>query len=233
MKNLLLQKVDAILKTLAVQGQISMNELSSALNIPLPTLSRVVSDLMEMKLVEKIDYHHLTLGTAMIRYGECCRSHNPLPAVSIPRITAFAEELHMSVLMAAYDDGMMFPLYSRIDPQEQHPLGIWESGLALVLMTEAGLPQDECLELYRQNQPDTGVAGLLIFERELDNVKANRRLFRVNTMRLWSCSMPLKSKHPVCGICFYGKAPADRTMERFSFDCTRLMARLNSSLDRE
>jgi len=59
MKNLLLVKMQAVLETLAAEGTVSLNTLSERLNIPLPTLSRLVSDMVEMKLVEKIDYYRI------------------------------------------------------------------------------------------------------------------------------------------------------------------------------
>ena len=59
MKNLLLHKVRLVLETLAAHGTVSLNELSTRLNIPLPTLSRLISDMAEMKLVEKIDYYRI------------------------------------------------------------------------------------------------------------------------------------------------------------------------------
>ena len=52
MKNLLLHKVQLVLDTVAASGTIAINELAEKLDIPLPTMSRLLSDMTEMKLLE-------------------------------------------------------------------------------------------------------------------------------------------------------------------------------------
>jgi DNA-binding IclR family transcriptional regulator len=56
MKNLLLQKFHQVLEIVAVNGVQTLSELSAELDIPLPTLGRLISDMTEMNLLEKIDH---------------------------------------------------------------------------------------------------------------------------------------------------------------------------------
>ena len=53
MKNRLLNKVQLVLEALASSGTLTINELSEKFNISRPTMSRIISDMAEMKLVEK------------------------------------------------------------------------------------------------------------------------------------------------------------------------------------
>ena len=66
MKNQLLGKVQTVLETLiCAKKPLSIKELSDQLAMPLPTVSRLCSDLVEMGLIEKTDYHHLVPGISL------------------------------------------------------------------------------------------------------------------------------------------------------------------------
>lgn len=230
MKNLLLQKVKLVLDTVAASGTVAINELAEKLDIPLPTMSRLLSDMIEMKLLDKPDYYHVTLASGMIRLGECARKHSFLVRRVAPLLDRYAEQVQMNVLLAGFDADTMFTIYHRGKSENDNL--IWDCGLALVLMDQAKLPQAECEELFRRNVPDLSDTARLIFTREMESIKNERMLFRSNTMRRWSCACGFEYRKFNYGFCFYGHAP-DLSRERFVLDCSMVLSRIISVLNEE
>ncbi|MBE6392253.1 MAG: winged helix-turn-helix transcriptional regulator [Lentisphaerae bacterium] len=232
MKNLLLVKMQAVLETLAAEGTVSLNTLSERLNIPLPTLSRLVSDMVEMKLVEKIDYYRIAPASGLIRMGECARKHSYLVQTAAPILQEFAEKMKMNLLFGAFDNRTMFRLFEYGNAAASSRI-FWETGLALVLMERAGCSECECSEFFRSSNPGYSETDLLIFEREMEYVKHNHNLLRTNTMRQWGCSQGMIYRDLVCGFCFYGLAPENCSRDRFDLDCTMLLSKITSALKEE
>ena len=230
MKNLLLHKVQLVLNTVAASGTIAINELAEKLDIPLPTMSRLLSDMTEMKLLDKPDYYHVSLASGMIRLGECARKHSFLVRQIAPLLDLYAEKVQMNVLLAGFDADTMFNIYHRGKTENNNI--IWDCGLALVLMDQAKLPQIKCEELFRQNVPDFSDTARLIFAREMESIKSERILFRSNTMRQWSCACGFEYRKFNYGFCFYGHAP-ECTRERFILDCSMVLSRIISALNEE
>lgn len=231
MKNLLLNKVQLVLEALASSGALTINELSEKFDIPLPTMSRLISDMTEMKLVEKIDYYRVAPAPGLIRFGNAAREHSALTRRTIPLLDRFAGQVQMNFILAGFDENTMFPIYHRGQAEESDRV-IWESGLALVLMTQAQLPENECRELFLQNIPGATETELIILNRELENIKTEQLLFRSNTMRIWSCSCGFEYRKLACGFCFYGTAP-ELSRERFVVECSRIQSRITAIFNEE
>ena len=232
MKNLLLAKMQTVLETMAHSGRVSINELSEKLNIPLPTLSRLISDMCEMKLIEKINYYQVAPAAGMIRLGECARKHSILVQTVVPELKNYADKVQMNFILAAFDNNTMFNLYSSGNTDNSSAL-IWESGLAMVLMERAGLSDAGCIKLFRDSNPGYSDTDLVIFEREMDSVRQSRTFFRTNTMRRWGCSHSFVYRNQVCGFCIYGQAPENCSREKFVLNCDMLLSHITSALNEE
>ncbi|MBO5821589.1 MAG: helix-turn-helix domain-containing protein [Lentisphaeria bacterium] len=232
MKNLLLNKVQLILEALASSGALSINELAEKFDIPLSTVSRIISDMTEMKLVEKIDFYRVAPAAGLIRLGESARKHSNLVQRTVPLLDRFAEQMQMNVILAGFEENTCFPLYRRGKTENSSNI-IWESGLALVLMDQAALPFDQCRELFLQNSPGAAETELLIFSRELENIKNEQRLFRSNTMRQWSCCCGFHYRGLACGFCVYGTAAPEHSREHFIMECARLQSRITAIFSEE
>ena len=231
MKNRLLNKVQLVLEALASSGTLTINELSEKFGISLPTMSRLISDMAEMKLVEKIDYYRVAPAPGLIRLGEAARKHSLLVQRTVPLLDRFADQMQMNFILAGFDQNTMFPIYHRGKAEESRSV-IWDSGLALVLMEQAKLSFDQCRELFLQNIPDATETGLIIWSRELESIRAEQRLFRSNTMRKWSCSCAFEYRSLICGFCFYGTAP-EISRERFAMECSRMQSRITAIFNEE
>ena len=232
MKNLLLAKMQMVLETVAVSGAVSINELSEKLDIPLPTLSRLISDMTEMKLVEKVDYYRIAPAAGMIRLGECAKKHSVLVQTVVPLLQSYAEKNQMGAMLAAFEENTMFTLWeSGIDTAITNRL--WETGLALVLIERSGIGNEEISELFRSNMPVSSDTDRIIFEREMDQIRQNRMLFRTNTMRQWSCSHSFIYRGLVCGFVIHGLAPEHCSRERFDLDCSMILSRITAALNEE
>ena len=63
MKSSLMFKAASILEAIcASKHPVAIKELTGILDLPLPTVSRLCADLIEIGLLEKTDYHHLVPG---------------------------------------------------------------------------------------------------------------------------------------------------------------------------
>ena len=230
MKNLLLAKMQMVLEAVSASGIITINELSEKLDIPLPTLSRLISDMAEMQLIEKLDYYRVAPAAGMIRMGECAKRHSYLVQIASPMLQSYAEQRQMGVILAAFDQNSMFTLFE-FGTENIGQNRIWETGLAMVLLERYGVDNAGAVALYRENVPGGSDTDIIIFEREMDQIRQNRMLFRTNTMRQWSCSHSFVYRGLVCGFCFYGHAPENCSRERFDLDCSMILSRITSALN--
>lgn len=231
MKNRLLNKVLLVLDALAESGALSVNELAERFSIPLPTMSRLLSDMVEMKLVEKIDYYRVAPAPGLIRLGECARKHSALVQKISPALNRFAEKIQMNVLLAGIDKNTMFTIYHHGKTAGDENI-IHDTGLALVLLHQTGATPDECREFMIKNHPGISDTDLLILNREMESLNDERQLFRANTMRQWSCAMGFTYRGLDCGFCFYGRAP-ECSRERFVLDCSMVLSHITAILKDE
>ena len=231
MKNRLLSKVLLVLDALAEAGSLSVSELAEMFSIPLPTMSRLLSDMVEMKLVEKLDFYRVAPAPGLIRLGECARKHSALVRKISPVLNRHAEKIQMNVLLAGFDKNTMFTIYHHGKSAGNENI-IQDSGLALVLLNQSGAAPEECRNFLKKNHPGISDTELLIFTREMESISDEHLLFRANTMRQWSCSMGFSCRGLDCGFCFYGKAP-ECSRERFVLDCSMVLSHVTAILKEE
>lgn len=232
MKNLLLQKFHQVLETVAVKGIRTLSELSGELDIPLPTLSRLISDMVEMNLLEKVDHYRVAPAPGLIRLGECAKSHSPHYQYMVPEIRKFSEKMQMNVELAGMKEENMFSFYSGSLPRN-HIMTPWESGLKPVLLIMSGVPMERCLQLFSVEIPGVSATEHVILERELESVRSEKKLFRTNTMRQWSWVSAFCSRDMWFGLCFYGSSAENCSRERFDIECSMLTGHIMSALNEE
>lgn len=230
MKNLLLNKVKWILEEVTCSPEpLSLQQLAESSGIPVPTVSRISSDLVEMGLLEKVGYHHFAPGPGLVSLGEIAKNNNQLLKKTEPLIRNFAGSVNMNSLLCGFYNGRIFQLFSSGNV-EVSPHLPWRTGSAIMLLAAAKIGKEKALEYFISEYPDADGAEKLIFEREFDNAALKRNLFRINSMRHWSISLPFFCNDICYTLCFYGPAPSDRTQERFSFDCSILISKIKSAI---
>ena len=232
MKNLLLQKFHQVLETVAVNGVRTLSELSSELDIPLPTLSRLISDMTEMNLLEKVDHYRVAPAPGLIRLGECAKMHSRNYQLMVPEIRKFSERMQMNTVLSGMENEVMFDLFTSLLPRN-HVLTSWENGLRPVLLVMSGVPVERCLQLFAQAYPGTSFTERMILERELESVIREKRIFRTNTMRQWCWASAFVSRKMWVGIVFYGSAAENCSRERFDIECSMLTSRIMSAINEE
>ena len=102
MKSSLLTKAGAVLEAVcSLDHPAAIKELTGILQLPLPTVSRLCADLVEIGLLEKTDYHHLIPGIALIRFGSRALELSPLLGAlrGIPLSLILVRCRHMSVFV--------------------------------------------------------------------------------------------------------------------------------------
>lgn len=232
MKNLLLQKFDQVLELVAVKGARSLNELSAELDIPLPTLSRLISDMVEMNLLEKIDYYRVAPAPGLIRLGECAKNHSRLYQIAVPKIRQFAEKTQTNAVFAGIEDEVVFKFFDCSLPKN-HTVSMWENGLMPVMLVASGVKSPRCLELFKDAYPAASAMEMMILEQDLEYAAREKKIFRTNTMRQWSCALSFFSCRMHLGICFYGNVADKYSRERFDMECSMLVSHIASNLKEE
>ena len=206
--------------------------MSCELDIPLPTLSRLISDMVEMDLLEKVDHYRVAPAPGLIRLGECAKSHSPHYRYMVPEIRKFSEKMQMNAELAGMKEENMFSFFSA-SLYRNHVMTPWESGLKPVLLIMSGTPMERCLQLFSQENPGASAMDRVILERELESVRNEKKLFRTNTMRQWCWASAFCSRNMWFGLCFYGSAAENCSRERFDIECSMLTGRIMSALNEE
>ncbi len=232
MKNQLLGKVQLALEALSRAGKpLSIKELSEKIAVPLPTLSRLCSDLIEMGLVEKTDYHHLVPGTSLIRYGVRASEISPLLNYSGEIIREFAEKNSLNALLYGYEKGSFFKMF---DFTGNHPdvNAFWRTGAFQVPLVSAGKNLQKALEEIKRFFPDMTVEERLIIEREYEKLLKEKILVRSGINRQYAVTLPFSYRKIYCALSFYGHISKESSPDKLVFESLRVVSRIRAALYR-
>ena len=103
MKNLLLAKTFAVLDAISgADGEILFRDLAARLEIPPPTLSRIVADLLEQGMIEKRGRGRLVPACGMLRLGQRAYRNSPLCRAAAPLLRDRAAKLEVGAAFFAF-----------------------------------------------------------------------------------------------------------------------------------
>ena len=232
MKNQLLGKVQTVLETLiCAKKTLSIKELSDQLAMPLPTVSRLCSDLVEMGLIEKTDYHHLVPGISLIRYGELAAGVSPLLNFSGEIIREFSKKNSLNALLYGYEKGSFFKMFEYAG---NHPEAdaFWRTGAFQVPLVSAGKNLQKALEEIERFFPDVTVEEKLIIEREYEKLLKEKILVRSGINRQYAVTIPFNYRKIYCALSFYGHIPKESSPDKLVFESLRVVSRIRAALYR-
>lgn len=233
MKNQLLGKVQSVLETLSgSQKPLSIKELSAQLSLPLPTLSRLCSDLIEMGLIEKTDYHHLVPGISLIRYGNMAAEISPLLNISGAMIRDYVWKNGLNALLYGYDKGNFFKIFDCAKQYSESRKAFWQTGAFQVLLAASGKNLQDALEEIGKIFSGVTVEEMLIIEREYEKLLKEKILVRSGINRHYAVTIPFRYREIYCAASFYGHISKENSPDKVYFESLRIVNRIRAELYR-
>ena len=232
MKSSLMFKAASILEAIcASKHPVAIKELTGILDLPLPTVSRLCADLIEIGLLEKTDYHHLIPGITLIRFGHQAQDLSPLISTLRQPVNDFSALSGLNAAVYGFDRGSFFHIYSRhaANPVQD---ALRYTGAFLVLLAASGLAVEKVQDIVLKKYPDMPVTERVICDREFSVVQKQKTLTRVAPGRKWMISMPFVYDGIPCSLSFYGQGREDRTVEAEFFEMSKVLSRIRTGLDR-
>jgi len=232
MKSTLLEKSFRILDRIASSpAPVTLKELASDLELNASTVSRIASDLAARNLIRKAGYHSFVPSTGLIRLG-LDALETPLLRSASALLKERVSELGVNGVLAGIDAGRPVCLcaHEAGGTGRPHPAP-WDSPLVSVILASRGdLGQAEkFFDLSSADvvpRPDARARELFL---QRFRAASERGFIAVQDPRLgWSVSFPVPAGTDIYGVCLYGSAAENRSIDRMQFECSRLASRLSS-----
>jgi hypothetical protein len=232
MKSSLLSKAGAVLEAVCtIDHPVAIKELTQILGMPLPTVSRLCADLVEIGLLEKTDYHHLIPGISLIRFGHRAKKLSPLINTVKKFVDNYSDESGLNAAIYGFDKGSFFHIYSCHQNNPSHD-ALRYTGAFLVMLTTAGFSSEKAQATVLKKYPDMSVTERVICDREYDLLRQNKPLTRISPHRKWAITMPFVYNGIPCSLSFYGQGREDRTFEAELFNESKVLSKIRSAIDR-
>ncbi|MBR7130918.1 MAG: helix-turn-helix domain-containing protein [Lentisphaeria bacterium] len=232
MKSSLLTKAGAVLEAVcSLDHPAAIKELTGILQLPLPTVSRLCADLVEIGLLEKTDYHHLIPGIALIRFGSRALELSPLLGALKQPVEDFSSVSGLNAAVFGFSGGTFFNIYNCIRHNPMQDV-LRYTGACLVLLAAAGVPAAEAQAIMEKRYPDMPVTEKVICDREFSECQKHNTLCRVAPNRKWMITMPFTYDGIICSLSFFGQGKAERTIEAELFEVSKVLSRIRTTIDR-
>lgn len=232
MKSSLLSKAGAVLEAVCrLDHPVAIKELTQMLDMPLPTVSRLCADLVEIGLLEKTDYHHLIPGIALVRFG--CRALELSPLLSVLKapVENFSAASGLNAVVYGFADSTFFNVYNCIRNNPVQDV-LRYTGAFLVLLAAAGIPADKAQQIAIERYPDMPVTERVICDREFSECQKHKTLTRIAPNRKWMISMPFYYDGIAFALSFFGQGREERTVEAEQFEISKVLSRIRTGIDR-
>lgn len=232
MKSSLLAKTKAVLEAVCqAERPVAIKELTSVLDMPLPTISRLCADLVEIGLLEKADYHHLIPGISFIRFGCRAREVSPLIEALKQPVSDYLNVSGLSAAVFGFDREYPFEIY--LDRRETLTQDILRhTGAFMVLLNAAGVSPEKAQRLILRRYPDMSATERVICDREFHVIRRQGYLTRVLPNRRWMITMPFTYGTAVCALAVYGTGREGSSIEAEMFEVSKVVSRIRTRVDR-
>ena len=232
MKIKLLAKAGAVMDALcSASAPMSLKELSVVLDMPVPTLSRLCNDMVEMQWLIKSDYHHFAPGIAMLRFGTHAERLSPQAASALPLIREYSLRSGLNGLLSGYTGGSFFKFCSCAQKTSDQNI-FRRSGAFLALLSACNVSQDEAKSVVRKLFSDLSDVEVNTLDREFDALQRQKLLLRVGTMRQWYITVPFSWKEIGCALTFYGHGNEKQQVESACAEVAQTAAKIRSAWGR-
>lgn len=232
MKSSLLSKAGALIEAVCrAEHPVAIKELTGVLDMPLPTISRLCADLIEIGLLEKTDYHHIIPGIALIRFGSRAGELSPLISALKQPLDEYLNSSGLNAVVFGFDRGSFFTVYERRHGESSYDV-LRHTGAVMVLMVSAGMDAEGAQKMLSGRYPDMPVTEKVVCDREFHVVSRQKYLTRVAPGRHWSITMPFVYAKLHCALSVYGRGKDSRSVEVEMFEVSKVLSRIRTHLDR-
>jgi hypothetical protein len=232
MKTKLFTKAGAVLDALcAAPEPLTLKELSQRLDMPVPTLSRLCNDMVEMRWLEKTDYHHFAPGLTLLKFGTHAGRLSPYAASAGKIIRDYSIKSGLNGLLTGFENGSFFQICACAQKSSDHNI-IRRSGAFLALFSAAGYSAEEAKQAVYQLYSDISDVEKNTLDREFETLKNQNILLRVGTMRQWYITIPFRLKNISCALTFYGQGEDGKNAENACGEVANAAAKIRSAWSR-
>ena len=232
MKSSLLSKAGAVLEAVCrSEHPVAIKELTGVLEMPLPTISRLCADMVEIGLLEKTDYHHLIPGIALIRFGGRARELSPLISALKQPLDDYLGVSGLNAAVFGLDKDSFFTVFHRGGDDRERDI-LRYTGAFLVLLVSSGLDGESAAKIIERKYPDMPVTEKVICDREIHVISRQKYLTRIAPGRQWMITMPFSYGSLQCALSVYGKGRETRSVEAEMFEVSKVLSRIRTRLDR-
>lgn len=232
MKLLLLAKAGAVLREVcAASKPMTLKELSAKLKLPLPTLSRICNDLVEMDYLEKTSYHHFSPSLALVSMGYHAMRLSPFAASAKQIIRKYSVDSGLNGLLSGYDYGGFYRICSCSSGSSDSNV-CRRSGAYVALLSLMDLSLEQAMAKALLMFPDLTDVEKNAFEREFESLKHEKCLLRVGIMRQWFITVPYRHNGNAFALTYYGVGRKDKSVEAVSQEVIQVAAKICSAWNR-
>lgn len=236
-----LEKVFAVLEVIAAADKpVSLKVIAEETGHNPSTLSRVLSDLVQIGYVRKHGYREFALDLGLIPLGQKALSHFPLPRIANPLIHEVATRLGVEGALAGLHRGKMVYLYRTGAGLESGTMSrafdfpLYKSVAGLVIL--AFSPEADVRGLLECSMREDGVkpreaarllAGLL---KKIGDVSGAGYICQEDDGG-WNVSFPLRKGGGLFAVSLHGGTRPASKMEAVVLECSLLVRRIEQAGD--
>lgn len=117
MINSLLKAIDLLELFSPAEPRLTLTQMSQRLGMPKSTVHNLLTTLLSRGYVEKVDFDHYALGTAVIALTQGVRVNVELRDRAAPLLRELADETHNTVYLGILDEGLCLYIYAIESPR--------------------------------------------------------------------------------------------------------------------
>jgi DNA-binding IclR family transcriptional regulator len=237
-----LEKVFSVLGVIAESDSpVSLKEISARTGHNPSTLSRILSNLVEIGYVRKENYRQFSLDLGLIPLGQKALSHFPLPRLANALIAATARKLGVAGALAGLHRGRMVYLYrSRLHAEpwplaEDYRYPLHRSNCGMVIL--AGLDDQEARRLLELSLSEasggkrvsrTALRELL---KRMDAIRADGYSWLVEK-DAWNVAFPVAYRGRTFSVSLHQAGEPPKKPEGLILECSLLARRIEGAAGR-
>ena len=232
MKLQLLEKAGMVVEAVCNSSEpVTLKELAEKLQLPVPTLSRICNDLVELRWIEKTDYHHFTPGLSLIRFGDNAARLSPYAVAVESLLRDYAVKTGLNGLLAGYYQGNAFTVLRCAQNNSDEDI-FRRSGVLTALLSVSGVSHDDARNELLRRFPNFSEVEINTFDREFEKLQFRKLLLRVGILRQWYITVPFIRGSAGYALTFYGQGPKEKSVETVCNEVEHIAGRIVSAWNR-
>lgn len=235
-----LEKVFAVLDVIASSGgPVSLKSIAAQSGHNASTLSRILSDLVEMGYVRKEGYRDFALDLGLIPLGQEALANFPLPRIANPLIKEATDRLEVSGALLGMHRERLVYLYRTGQSDDAETLAkpfhyaLHKSHSGMVLL--ASFPEKEAVDLLKgslledsfgKTVPTSQLKGMI---KTLMKIRSDGYHY-VSDKDGWNVTFPIKDGDRTFCVSLHGKGEPPQNAEAMTLECSLLARKIEEAI---